>query len=425
MLGGEKMKKFLTLVLIIASPAIWAIDLELTQGINSAIPLAIETQSADSTAAEVASIVRGDFNFCGQFRVIEMGTGSMAQPWESWQRAGADHVVNVNVVPQGGQKYLVSYALKDVALRGQASIHQEFSVNANQIRAISHHISDEVYKQLTGVRGIFSTKLAYIKVQRSPTQTRYALEVSDLDGTNPQQLLGSSEPIMSPNWSPDGRGIAYVSFENKKAQIYQVSVESGQRRLITDFSGINGAPAWSPDGREMAVVLSKNGSPKIYAVNLSSGAMRQMSFGDSIDTEPRYSADGHSLVFTSGRGGNPQIYRMSLADGSISRLTYDGTYNARATLTPNNQDLVLIHRLEDKRFNIGVQHMGASQIMSITHGDMDESPSVAPNGKMVVYATQMGHQGVLAISSVDGAIQIKLPARDGDVQEPAWSPFIG
>ena len=204
-----------------------------------------------------------------------------------------------------------------------------------------------------------------------------------------------------------------------------MAIESGQRRLITDFSGINGAPAWSPDGREMAVVLSKTGSPKIYAVNLANGVMRQLTFGQSIDTEPRYTPDGRSLVFTSGRGGNPQIYRLSLADGSISRLTYDGTYNARACMTPNNQELVMIHRQEDKRFNIGVQHIGSGQIMTLTRGSMDESPSMAPNGKMVVYATQAGNQGILAITSLDGAIQMRLPARDGDVQEPAWSPFLG
>lgn len=425
MLGGDVMKKWLTLFLMSMSSMVHAIDLELTQGVNTAIPLAIETQSSDLTASEVASIIKNDFSFCGQFRVVGLGGGFSSQAWETWQRAGADHVVNINVIPQGGQQYLVSYQLKEAALRGQASIKQEFTINASQIRSLSHHISDEVYKQLTGTRGIFSTKLAYINVQRMGQQARYTLEVSDLDGTNAHQLLTSSEPIMSPSWSPDGRQIAYVSFERKKAQIFQVSVETGQRRLITDFAGINGAPAWSPDGREMAVVLSKTGSPKIYAVNLANGAMRQMTYGNSIDTEPRYAPDGRSIVFTSGRGGNPQIYRLSLSDGSISRLTYDGTYNARASLTPNNQDLVLIHRLEDKRFNIGVQHMGSSQILSVTHADMDESPSVAPNGKMIVYATQVGHQGVLAITSLDGAIQIKLPSNNGDVQEPAWSPFLG
>jgi TolB protein len=419
------MKKLIGILLIWFSYEAYAIDLELTQGVNSAIPIAVETQSLDSSATDVASVIRNDFNFCGQFRMIDMGGGFSTQAWDVWQRAGADHVVHINVVPQGGQRFLVSYQLKDVALRGQTSIQQEFSVNANQLRAVSHHISDEVYKHLTGARGIFSTKLAYVKVQRFSDQARYTLEVADLDGTNPQQLLVSTEPIMSPNWSPDGRRIAYVSFERRKAQIYEVSVENGQRRLITDFSGINGAPAWSPDGRDMAVVLSKAGSPKIYSVNLQSGAMKQLTFGDSIDTEPRYAPDGKSIVFTSGRGGNPQIYRLSLADNSITRLTYDGTYNARASLTPSNQDLVLIHRQEDKRFNIGVQHMGSSQIFTVTHADMDESPSVAPNGKMIVYATQTGHQGILAITSLDGAVQIKLPARDGDVQEPAWSPFLG
>lgn len=419
------MKVFLMLVWVLISPWAQAIDLELTQGINAAIPIAIETETADLSAAEIASVIRNDFNFSGQFRLIEMGGGFRAQPWDVWQRAGADHVLSVNITPLGGQRYVVAYQLKEMALRGQVSRKQEFSIQASQMRALSHHIADEVYKQLTGTRGIFSTKLAYIKVQRSGRDAKYSLDVSDLDGTNPHSLLVSSEPIMSPNWSPDGRYIAYVSFERKKAQIYQVAVESGQRQLITDFSGINGAPAWSPDGREIAVVLSKAGSPKIYAVSLATGAMRQLTFGNAIDTEPRYAPDGRSIVFTSGRGGNPQIYRLSLVDGSITRLTYDGTYNARASLTPNNQELILIHRQEDKRFNIGVQHLGDSRIDAISHADMDESPSVSPNGKMVVYASSMGHQGILAIASIDGAIQIKLPARDGDVQEPAWSPYFG
>jgi len=419
------MRTTIKILMILMSPWLGAIDLELTQGVNMAIPLAIEIQHADLNATEVANIIRHDFEFSGQFKMVETGPGFRPQPWDIWQRYGADHVLEIEARPMGGHQYSVSYQLKDAALRGKVSNQQQFSIQEAQIRAVSHHIADEVYRQLTGSRGIFSTKLAYIKVQRFSNQSRYTLEVADLDGSNPRQLLLSTEPIMSPNWSPDGKRIAYVSFERKKAQIYEVAIESGQRRLITDFSGINGAPAWSPDGREMAVVLSKTGSPKIYAVNLANGVMRQLTFGQSIDTEPRYTPDGRSLVFTSGRGGNPQIYRLSLADGSISRLTYDGTYNARACMTPNNQELVMIHRQEDKRFNIGVQHIGSGQIMTLTRGSMDESPSMAPNGKMVVYATQAGNQGILAITSLDGAIQMRLPARDGDVQEPAWSPFLG
>jgi len=419
------MKKLWCIALFMVSQWSWAIDLELTQGINAAIPMAIEVQNPDANATEMAGIVKNDFRFSGQFRMVEAGSGFNAQPWEVWQRYGADHVLNLQIIPQGGDRYTVAYQLKDVALRGQVSIQQKFDISSRQMRALSHHIADEVYRQLTGLRGVFSTKLAYIKVQRSTSSSRYSLEVADLDGYNPRQLLVSTEPIMSPTWSPDGHSIAYVSFENRKPQIYQVLVENGQRRLITNFEGINGAPAWSPDGRQMAVVLSKSGSPKIYLVDISNGAMKQVTFGSSIDTEPRFTADGHSIVFTSGRGGSPQIYRLSLADGSITRLTYDGNYNARPAMTPNNQDLVMIHRQDDRSFNIGVQHVGSTQIIPITHSPMDESPSVAPNGKMVVYATTVGHQGMLGIASIDGAVQIRLPARDGDVQEPAWSPFLG
>ena len=194
--------------------------------------------------------------------------------------------------------------------------------------------------------------------------------------------------------------------------------------MLTDFTGINGAPAWSPDGRQLAVVLSKGGNPKIYSVDMSSGHLTQLTFGDAIDTEPRFAPDGQSILFTSGRGGSPQIYRLSLGDGKISRVTYDGNYNARASYTPNQKNIVMLHR-EDKQFNIGVQDVASGRVTPLTSSQLDESPTVAPNGRLVLYATHYQNKGILAIVSIDGRIRMRLPARGGDVQEPAWSPYLG
>lgn len=402
----------------------FALDLELTQGINSALPIAINSFGSDKTAQEIAQVIENDLNLSGQFKIVSGPQGPNAQSSiATLKQLGADSVVTgqVNYV---GNHYEVSFLLTDAVAKGAVLLKKSYQINGPELRSLAHHISDEIYQKLTGERGIFSTRIAYISVQRGRAATRYSLEVADADGHNPQSLLVSSEPIMSPSWSPDGRFISYVSFEKKKAQIFTVSVESGQRRLITDFPGINGAPAWSPDGRNMAVVLSKTGTPKIYNIDLSSGTMKQITFGDAIDTEPRYSPDGKSLLFTSGRGGSPQVYRLNLADGQISRMTFEGNYNARASFTPDMKSIVMLHR-DEREFNIGVQNTSGGPIASLTFSGLDESPSVSPNSRLVLYATRHQDKGVLGIVSIDGRIRLRLPAREGDVQEPAWSPYLG
>jgi TolB protein len=415
------MKKIILILLLCNSTITHALDLELTQGINAALPIGIATFTGGSEANDVKNVIDNDLRFSGQFKVIPGYTDSMSSAM--WREAGADSVVNGRVIPLGGNRVEVSFTLIDPAAQ-KTLLTKSYQISSSALRPLAHHISDEIYQKLTGERGIFSTRIAYIVVNRSGAKAHYTLEIADVDGHNPHSLLESSEPIMSPAWSPDGRQISYVSFENKRAQIYTVSVETGQRRLVTNFPGINGAPAWAPNGKELAVVLSKGGAPKIYSVNLSSGAMKQLTFGEAIDTEPRYSPDGRSILFTSGRGGKPQVYRLDLASGQVSRVTYQGNYNARASYTPNQQQIVLLHR-EDHNFNIGVQNTESGNITTLTFSPLDESPSVSPNGKLILYATHEHEKGVLAVVSIDGRIRMRLPARQGDVQEPSWSPYFG
>lgn len=417
-------KRISTLVILLLMQPIFALDLELTQGINSALPIAINAFGSDRASQELAQIVENDLTFSGQFNIVSGPQGPNAQASiGTLKQLGADSVVTGQVT-QVGSRYEVKFSLIDAMANGATLLTKTYQINANQVRSLAHHVSDEVYQKLTGERGIFSTRIAYISVQRTPQRTNYSLEVADADGRNPQSLLVSSEPIMSPSWAPNGKSISYVSFEKKRAQIFTVSVETGQRRLITSFPGINGAPDWSPDGSQLAVVLSKSGTPKIYSVDVGSGTMKQLTFGDAIDTEPRYAPDGKSILFTSGRGGSPQIYRLNLANGQVNRITYEGNYNARASYTPDMKSIVMLHR-DDKQFNIGMQNAGGGSVVSLTFSGRDESPSIAPNGRLILYATHKQDKGVLGIVSLDGRIRMTLPARNGDVQEPAWSPYLG
>lgn len=409
-----------------------ALDLELTQGINSARPIAIvpfKGQAAFDT--QLSQVIAKDLKNSGRFKLLDFDK-SKHHPmtladidFNYWRTLGADNVIVGSIVSLNDTALAVNFQLLDSVGNAHLLLTKKFKIKPGDMRSLAHHISDLVYQKLTGERGVFSTRIAYVVVKRGSGQkTQYALEVADADGGNPQALLQSTQPIMSPAWSPNGKKIAYVSFERKRSQIYVVNVETGQRQLVSSFSGINGAPAWSPDGKQMAVVLSKSGKPKLYLVTLATGAMKQLTHGLSIDTEPSFSPDGKYILFTSGRGGSPQIYRLTLATGSVTRMTFDGNYNATASYSSDRQNIVMLHR-DDAGFNIALQSLKGGAVTTLTYSGKDESPTVSPNGQMVLYATRHAGRGVLSIVSTDGKVRLRLPARNGDVQEPAWAPFIG
>lgn len=434
------MRKILLFIFIsisvIPCTALAILSMELTRGVAGAIPLAVVPFAAQSAPQDVSGIITNDLSNSGRFKVY--GRNSLNQfPSEASQivddyfrRLGTDNVVVGRVNSLGGDRYQVSFQLLDMFKgKGAASIvlDKKYTISGGEMRKLAHHISDLIYEQITGTRGIFTTKIAYVVVQRSATQTRYILEVSDQDGYNPRPLLNSPEPIMSPSWAPNGRQIAYVSFENHHAGIFIQDVSTGDRRLLSEFPGINGAPAWSPDGRKLALVLSRSGSPNIYIMDAAGGGLTQITKDFYINTEPAWAPDGQSLLFTSNRSGglHPQIYQANLASGAISRISYDGDYNARASYTRDGKYVVMIHRVSGI-YNIAVLDLdtGTTRVLNNSVGD-SSSPSIAPNGSMILYDTVYGGRNVLAMVSADGRVQLRLPARNGEAQDPSWSPYMG
>lgn len=431
-----------TACLSIFSSAQAALQLELTQGVNAAIPIAIvpfgnQTNNVPGNTT-LTQVISNDLQNSGQFRVsnpsflLQQPTQLSAVNASYWSKQGLSDLVIGQVRQVSAGRFEVSFQLVNVNAPASAAntngavlLNQSFTANQAGLRDLAHHISDLIYQKLTGVRGIFSTKIAYVLAQRSGDGhfSQYQLIVADEDGFAPRTLLTSGEPIMSPTWSPNGRAIAYVSFEGHHAAIYAQDLSTGGRVLLSRYPGMNNAPAFSPNGRRLALVLTLNGNPNIYVMDLATKKLTEITNGYAIDTEPTFSHDGHSLYFTSNRSGGPEIYRYDFGSGQTARVTFDGNYNARACLSPSGQTLVMLHR-DGGAFRIAKQDLTSGRMTMLTDGDSDDSPSLAPNGKMVLYGTRFSGREVLGLVSIDGRIRLRLPSQVGDVQDPSWSPFL-
>ena len=421
------MRKLLAALLLslAAWPALAQLSIEITGAGAQRIPLAIAPFAGEAAFPPgVTSILRADLERSGLFRAIDLPR-LVPQPSEAstvnyaeWKSRLADALVLGSVAVRADGRFEVRFRLYDVVK--QAPIGGvAYTVPREQLRATAHRIADYVYEKLTGEKGVLSTRIAYV-VKRG---ARFELQVADADGANEQAMLVSNEPIISPAWSPNGKRIAYVSFQNKKPIVYVQDIEVPKQNVVANFKGSNSAPAWSPDGSRLAVALSRDGNSQIYLINPDGSNLRRLTNSAGIDTEPRFSPDGQWLYFTSDRGGSPQIYRMPAAGGEAQRVTFEGSYNVSPRISPDGRSLAFIMRNGGK-FQAALLDLNTRQVQVLTDSELDESPSFAPNGRQILLATVIGGRGVLSAVSSDGRVKQRLTLSAGDVREPAWGPLI-
>ncbi len=402
------------------------------RGVDEPIRIAVvpfKTDARLEDKANIADIIGFDLARSGQFAPME-AENMLSHPhqaknvfYRDWRVIKAAYLVIGNAQLNADGSIALNYELFDV-VGGRRLDGKRYTVVASQWREAAHRMADAIYEQVTGIRGAFATKIMYVLAQNAGSpQANYRLEVADSDGEQSRTLLNSREPILSANWSPDGKRVVYVTFETGRPSIVLQDVNGPYRERLTNFQGINSSPVFSPDGKKLAMVLSKDGDPEIFVMDLATRSLRQITRHHAIDTEPSWTPDGKGIIFTSDRGGRPQIYQVELATNFLERLTFRGDYNARARLLPDGKHLVFVHRTNGV-FHIAWQDLERDNLQVLTETSLDESPSLAPNGTMLIYATQHQGRGILAVVSIDGSVKYRLPSSSGDVREPAWSPYL-
>jgi TolB protein len=421
---------FCSLVLLVAvaaaassAPSAAQMTVEITGVGSQQYPIAVASFKTEGSAPQdVAAIIRADLTRSGQFRMVDPGNSPLAEDERvdlaQWRARGADTLVVGSVSALADGRFDIRFRLYDNVKSAQLD-GLAYVAPVAELRLTAHRIADRIYEKLTGDKGAFATRIAYV-VEFS--RTGYELQVADADGANAQTALKSREPLISPTWSPDGTLLAYVSFESHKPVVYVHALGTGERHAVANFKGSNSAPAFSPDGKSLAVVLTKDGNSEIYVMGIDGSNPRRLTFNDAIDTEPFFSADGAWIYFTSDRGGSPQIYRMPAAGGDAQRMTFNGDYNISPRVSPDGRLLAYVSRRNDL-FQVEVLDIGLGQELTVTDTVRDESPSFAPNGRLLLYATEVGGRGILALASIDGRARARITGPNGDIREPCWGPF--
>lgn len=417
------------LLLAGGQPARAELRIEVTQGVDNAVKVAVVPfawQGQGPLPVDAAEVVSNDLRLSGRFQalpveqMLSLPRSAQEVVVRDWRLLDVEYLVLGQLQPDGVSVKL-SFELYNLFKRS-VELKQTIVGVPSDLRDMAHYVSDQVFEELTGIEGAFSTQIMYVTASGEGLSQTFRLNVADADGHRVRTELASKEPILSATWSPDGKMVAYVSFEQDgRPAIYLHELETGNRELLTSYAGLNGAPSFSPDGKEVALVLSKDGNPDIYLLDLETRRLRRMTRHYGIDTEPSFTPDGEGIVFTSNRGGKPQIYMLRLTDFEIQRLTFEGDYNAKANLLPDGNSLVMVHR-RDGIFHIALLDLNKGHLRVLTETSLDESPSVAPNGSMLIYATQEEGRGILAAVSTDGGVKFNLPSSAGNVREPAWSP---